>query len=226
MIREATIQPVLGHKTMTHIPTALTIACLVTAGSVLRTANAEDTKRADSDPGADIRSSVGDGLELDAQVQPFKLNFGALQDDSSESPFPADDWRVSFNSWIWLVGIDGDIGVRDLTVDVSADFVDVLDAADSIFAFSGRLEIGKGRWGGFIDGMYEKIGIDDVSGPFGFADVDITFEMSLVDFGVMYRVGEWTPDGEAAGNSRDATVDLYGGARSCAQYESQSMRKQ
>ena len=198
---------------MTYITTALTVACLVTAGSVPRTANADETQPGGSDPGEDVRSSAGDCLELDTQVRPFKLNFGALQDDSTESPLPANDWRVNFNTWIWLIGIDGDIGARGLTVDVSADFGDILDASDSIFAFSGRLEIGKGRWGGFIDGLYANIGVDDVSGPAGFVDVDVTYEISLVDVGLMYRIGEWTPEGEAARNSRDATVDLYGGAR-------------
>jgi len=194
---------------MTNITTALTVACLITAGSVLRTANADETQRGDLDPRADIPSSASEDLDLDTQAEPFELNFGAFQDDSTE----ANGWRVNFNTWIWLAGIDGDVGARGLTVDVSASFGDILDASDSILAFSGRLEVAKGRWGGFIDGMYMNLGVDDVTGPLGFADIDVTFEMILIDFGATYRIGEWTPNGEAARNSRDITLDLYAGGR-------------
>ncbi len=152
-------------------------------------------------------------IDIDAQVEPFKLNLGAFQSDSTESPSPASDWRVNFITWAWLLGIEGDIGVRGLTTDVSANFGDVFDASDSLLAFSGRLEFGKDRWGGFIDGIYAKIGVDDVSGPLGFADIDITNELLLIDFGATYRIGEWTPNGEAARNSRDITLDLYAGGR-------------
>lgn len=169
-----------------------------------------------------VRSTITDfvkritteaATDLKTQIKPFTLNLGAYQSDSTELPSPANDWRVDFNTWAWLMGIEGDIGARGLTTDVSANFGDVLDASDSLLAFSGRLEFGKDRWGGFIDGMYAKIGVDDVSGPLGFADIDITNELLLIDFGATYRIGEWTPSGEAARNSRDITLDLYAGGR-------------
>jgi len=98
MTRGATLSPQLGIKTMTRITTALTAACLITAGSVLRTANADDTQPSDSNPGAAAQSSAHDGLDLDAQLQPFELSFGAFQDDSTGSTSAANDWRVDFNS--------------------------------------------------------------------------------------------------------------------------------
>ena len=176
---------------MTYISTALTATCLILTGTVTRTANADEPQRGDSGPGTDVQSSTHDGHDLHTQPEPFELNFGALQDDSSE----ANGWRVNFNTWIWLAGLEGEVGARGLTVDVSADFGDILDASDSILAFSGRLEIAKGRWGGFIDGMYMNLGVDDVTGPLGFADIDVTFEMILIDFGATYRIGEWAPSG-------------------------------
>ena len=194
---------------MKNITAALTVACLVTAGSVLRTATADETQRGDSDPRPDIQSSARDDLDLDTQTESFKLNFGALQEDSTE----ANGWRVNFNTWVWLAGVDGTVGARGLTTDVSANFGDILDASDSLIAFAGRLEIAKDRWGGFIDGIYMNLGVDDVSGPLGFADIDITYEMILIDFGATYRIGEWTPNGEAARNARDTTLDLYAGGR-------------
>lgn len=122
-------------------------------------------------------------------------------------------WRLDFTTWIWLVGMKGDVGVRGREADVDANFGDILDASDSVFAFSGRLEVGTGRWGAFVDGMYSKLGADDQSGPLGVSDIDVTMEMVLIDFGAMYRLGEWTPSGEAAKNARRTTLDLYAGAR-------------
>ncbi|UCD74786.1 MAG: hypothetical protein JSV91_13480 [Phycisphaerales bacterium] len=198
---------------MTYGTTALTVACVITAGMAGTAANADATPRGVTDPGADAQSSARDGLDLDAPAQPFELNFGAFQDDSTESPSPASDWRVDYNTWIWMLGVDGDIGARDLTTNVSADFGDILDASDSLFAFSGRLEIARNRWGGFIDGTYANIGVDDVSGPVGFTAIDVTVEAVVIDFGATYRIGEWTPSGEAARNARDTTLDLYAGGR-------------
>ena len=198
---------------MTYVRTALTVACLVTTGFVSETAHPDETPPGDSDAGAGIQSSVRDGLELESHFEPFKLNLGTLQTDSPESSLKTDEWRVDFTMWAWLSGITGDVGVRGLTTNVNADIGDVLDASDSILAFSGRLEFGKDRWGIFIDGTYMKIGVDDVSGPLGFAAIDITNEMFLIDFGVTYRLGEWTPNSEAVRNSRDITLDLYAGGR-------------
>ena len=93
---------------MTYIATALTVACLVTAGSSFRTANADETQQGASDPGTVVRSSARDGLDLDTQAEPLELNFGALQDDSSE----ANGWRVDFNTCAWLSGIECDVGDR------------------------------------------------------------------------------------------------------------------
>jgi len=109
--------------------------------------------------------------------------------------------------------MEGTIGAGGLKTDVSADFGDILEASDSICAFSGRLEVGTGAVGGFIEGMYSKLGVDDVSGPAGFADVDIVTEMFLLDFGLSYRLGTWEPSGAAAENAHDLTLDLYAGAR-------------
>lgn len=125
----------------------------------------------------------------------------------------SDAWRFDFTAWIWLMGMEGDVVVGDLTSEVSASFLDTLEASDSLFALSGRLEIGKGKWGGFVDGMYANIGVEDQSGPLGVASIDITFEMILIDFGVMYRLAEWEPTGNGAASSHDASFDLYGGGR-------------
>ncbi len=163
-------------------------------------------------PNPGVDSSAAD-LTAPTERPLFELNLGALPDESGTTAGGDDDWHFDFKTWIWLLGVDGDLGARGLTMDVSADFGDILDASDSLFAFSGRLEIGKGKWGGFIDGMYAKIGVDDVGGPSGSTSIDINYEETLIDFGLTYRIGEWDPAGEAAKNVLNTTLDLYAGAR-------------
>ena len=150
-------------------------------------------------------------------VNPRYFALDLASDDAAPGdalvPPAADGWRTNFVSLIWLIGMDGDVGVGDRTADVSADFGDILDASDSIFAYSGRLEVAKGRWGGFIDGTYAKLGVDDQSGPLGRSEIDITNELAVVDFGLMYRLGQWSPFRAAERNRHDITLDLYAGGR-------------
>lgn len=145
---------------------------------------------------SDVPASLG------AAQQPVVLATGA-----------AKPWRLELSAWMWLTAVEGTQGVRGAEVDVDATFGDILDESDSIFAFSGRLEFGHGRWGGFIDAMYSDIGFDGATGPLGLADIDVTFEQQIVDFGVMYRVGDWEPGGQGAMSVRRVTLDLYAGGR-------------
>ena len=128
--------------------------------------------------------------------------------DNAESPF-----RFELYTWVWVMGLDGTVGARGRTTDVDASFGDILDASDSVFAFSGRMELGYGKFAGYIDGMYADLGVDDVRGPEGLETFDISFEQTILDFGLMYRIVDHKPTGKAAANPRNLTLDLYGGGR-------------
>lgn len=155
--------------------------------------------------------AAGDSMTTDSVT--------SVQPDSSasqaEAPAPpeADAWRSEFISWIWVMGMQGDVGARGRTAHVDANFGDILDASDSVFAFSGRLEVGRGPVAGFLDGIYAKLGAEHQSGPIGATDVEVTNEQAILDFGLMYRVQDVEPEGDAAGNRRNLTLDLYTGAR-------------
>ncbi len=153
---------------------------------------------------ASVRRTVDASL---AEPPESDASSGKLTDGSSPK------WRVDFNTWLWMVGVEGTVGARGRTADVSADFGDILDASDSVVAFSGHLEVGYGRVAGFIDGFYADLGAEDQTGPGGMADVDVAFKQGIVDFGLMYRIGDWEPSGDAANNRRNTTLDLYGGVR-------------
>lgn len=134
----------------------------------------------------------------------------------ASAPVPdaaAKRWRSELTAWIWIMGVDGEVGARGTSADVNASFGDVLEASDSVFAFSGRLEAGYGRLAGFVDGFFADIGVEDQTGPQGVTGIDVGFQQSILDFGLMYRIGDWEPSGQAAANDRNLTLDLYGGAR-------------
>lgn len=94
-------------------------------------------------------------------------------------------------------------------------FIDIIEASDSIFAFAGYVEARKGKWGGFADGSYINLGMDDQSvGPL---KLDITQEIVLLDFGALYRVGKWSladaPGGGPQYADQKWTLDLLAGGR-------------
>jgi len=148
------------------------------------------------------------------QPDPAVWSSGGEAEPSPEvSVAPEDAFRLEFNTWIWVTSIDGTLGKDNVSADVDASFSDILDASDSIMAFSGRLELGYGRIGAYIDAVYQDLGFDDMSGPRGRARVDVELRQTIIDFGLMYRLGEWEPSGEAAKNPRKITLDAYAGGR-------------
>jgi len=138
--------------------------------------------------------------DVDQQVDELK-DLDAAAADSA--------FRAELDLWIWLFGITGDVGVRGTKTHVDASLQDIAENSDSIMAFSGRLEIGYDRFTGFVDGTYANIGVENASGPAGLGKIDITNEVGIVDFGLMYRVLEWP--GEE--NGAKGSLDAYAGGR-------------
>ncbi len=147
--------------------------------------------------------------EGDAQVDPLKAD--SLTVDSLKEA-ELDAWRAELMLLCWFPGLEGTVGVRGRTATASASFADIIDSSDSLFGIAGRLEIGRGRWGAFVEGLYNRVTDENASGPLGHADVDITFQETLVDCGLMYRL--LGPEGKAEFSEPTETVlDLYAGAR-------------
>lgn len=151
------------------------------------------------------------------------LALPAVAQDAPEIPAPSkqqgaplsledQQWRFRSIGWLWAMGLEGTLGARGASVSVDASFADVLDATDSLIGIAGRLEIGKGRWGGFIDGLYNRLGVEDATGPLGLAEVDVTMEQAIIDFGVLFRLTEMEIEA-LDGTSGRLSLDLYAGGR-------------
>lgn len=140
------------------------------------------------------------------QTMERSLALGAANDESA--------WRVEFDAWLWTMGMDGTVGVKGLEIDVNSSFTDVLEASDSLIGLMGRIEIGIGKWSVFVDGIYARIGVEDIAGPLaGIIQLDVVNRLSLVDFGLMYRVWEGEATVERATGPVGMSLDAYVGGR-------------
>ncbi len=106
----------------------------------------------------------------------------------SFSPRPAEaswDWGAGF--YLWALGMDGTLTVRDNPADVDISFSDIWDNLD--MALSAHVE-GKpadGRFGFFFDLYYADLG-KELAAPPG----DFSMEMAFVEFAGTFALGENT----------------------------------
>ncbi|MCC6660426.1 MAG: hypothetical protein IT437_06025 [Phycisphaerales bacterium] len=120
--------------------------------------------------------------------------------------------RLELTGRAWLMGVSGDVEARGAKATMDASAMDFMDEKGSMMAFSGRLEAGRGKWGAFLDGTIAQLGAEDQSGPVG-GDIGVDFTMGILEFGAMYRLGEWVTEGRESGVERSMTFDLYAGGR-------------
>lgn len=126
---------------------------------------------------------------------------------------PEDKWRFEIAPYIWAPGLSGDTGVRDRTVSVDADFAQVIHDSDSIIGLMLHTEAGRGRWSGFVDVTYAKIGVEDTPLPaFPGFSVDTTSSTLWLEAGGAYRFIDGQPLG-ASDSKFKVSVDGLLGAR-------------
>lgn len=114
---------------------------------------------------------------------------------------PVDDWKVTASAYGWLAGLKGTTGVKGFTSEVDVPFGKILSHLD--MTASMNIEAQKGRWGGWIDGMYLKVSAGgDTPDPL-FDVVNVAMTQVAAEAAVFYRVWEG-PHG---------SLDLYAGAR-------------
>jgi hypothetical protein len=123
------------------------------------------------------------------------------QDESAASG----GWKFIVTPYFWVAGMDGDTTVRGVESSMDLSFSDILENLD--FGVMAHLEASKGKWGLFLDPTYAKLSADGDAGPF---DADVEIEMTLVEFGVLYRLLEQPVGSE---DTRALSLDLLGGAR-------------
>jgi hypothetical protein len=109
-------------------------------------------------------------------------------------------WQFTAAAYLWAPGINGTVGIGNLSVDVDANFSDILENLD--MAFMGIAEARYDRFGLLGDLMYTKLSTDG-EGPLGVLTADVTSELIVGTLMAEYRVVD-------AGKS---SLDVMAGAR-------------
>ncbi|MDO9713689.1 hypothetical protein [Paracraurococcus lichenis] len=133
--------------------------------------------------------------------------FGALPRPAAAQSVPG-GWTFSLESYGWLTAMTGTAGAGSVRVPVDNSFIDTLKQADSVLAFSGHAEARRGPIAVFLDGMWSRLGVDDVSaGP---ARVDVTSTFALAELGGAYEVLD---RGFYSGRERGWSLEALAGGR-------------
>ncbi|PIU49474.1 MAG: hypothetical protein COS92_06445 [Desulfobacterales bacterium CG07_land_8_20_14_0_80_52_14] len=124
---------------------------------------------------------------------------------AQQSASDSDPWSFSIAPYLWMSGIDGDITVKGQRASMDAGFDDVW----SDFEFGGNLniEIGKGRWGAFIDPTYSEITMEETTAA---GTTNTEASIRILEFGGFYRV-VGPPTG--MGSEPAFRMDILGGGR-------------
>ncbi len=126
----------------------------------------------------------------------------------------ADAWQFSITPYIWATALDGNLALHGNAAKVDASFIDILQGTDSIIGLEGHLEVRKGNWGAYFDGLYTRLGVDDAPTPR--ATIDVVNEMAILEAAAFYRFGPWpleiSPDATRTGTP-SLSIEPYAGAR-------------
>ena len=146
-------------------------------------------------------------------------------------PASQDEWQVTFTPYAWVPSVDLDISFPDIRIGnrtIGGDFSVNQPWWETLSKFSNdfyvltldaRLEVWKGRWGGFIDGYWifgkstvngsdSRLVIRDRVNITTLSSVTSRFDTGQVNFGPQFKLG-------TAPLNPTSSVDfiLYGGGR-------------
>jgi hypothetical protein len=127
-----------------------------------------------------------------------------------------DGWHLDFTGYVWMPSFHGSTGVRGIDIPVSASFGDILRNSDSLVGLEGRLALRNGPFGVYVDGLWNRVGLDTVTGPFGLASIQPTATLTYVEGALFYQFLDVAPD--RSPDSQDfwgagIKSDVYAGAR-------------
>src|SRR5262245_41623908 len=113
-------------------------------------------------------------------------------------------WHVTLTPYAWAPGLDGDVTVRGGDASLDASFIDIIENTDVAVGLAGHLEVTRGPFGVFGDGVYLKTKVEDA----GRTGLDVTTRMWFLEFGAQYRLLDTRTD-----RVPGVTFELYGGGR-------------
>ncbi|MEW6143569.1 MAG: hypothetical protein AB1598_00980 [Thermodesulfobacteriota bacterium] len=135
--------------------------------------------------------------------------------DTTYIEAPSKEWHFSIIPYLWMMGINGKVGVKGRTANVDVSFSQIFENLD--FAAEVHMEAWRERFGFFIDATYSKIALTKNVSLRQDRTLNIknVSQFFLGEFGGFYRVGTW-PIGTVSSESKtktSITFDLLGGGR-------------
>ncbi len=122
----------------------------------------------------------------------------------------ADDakrFELTLIPYVWLPGIEGDIGAGPVTTSPDVCFTEIANEATCLFGVFGRVEGWYDRIGFYVDGGYTTIKFQDKN-ILG-ATIDVDTDLGVVDFGLLLKVAEW----KSGDKDSRLELDAYVGGR-------------
>ncbi len=122
---------------------------------------------------------------------------------AAQSPAPTvDDWSFTVTPYLWAIGLEGDVRIANTSAEFEADFSDLLEQLN--FALMVRTEAWKGSVGFYLDPVYAEVEAESAGG----VSADLTTELLIADFGMLYRALDSRSD-----EGRARILDLSFGGR-------------
>ena len=135
-----------------------------------------------------------------AQAQPARVEPLKVEPEKS-----SDDWEFEITPYLWMLALDSRLTLRNRTVDADASFSDIVDHLN--YGGAGRIEVHKGKYGLFFDGLYLDLEGDAQR---RIIRAEGTARLGVADFGGMYRLWELERKGSA---QPWTSFELLGGGR-------------
>jgi hypothetical protein len=148
----------------------------------------------------------------------------AQQSGATSAVGGEESWHFRIAPYGWLTAFHGEAeGKQGRKADIDVDLDDTIDLIDEIeFAFMGRVEIEKGRWGFLFDGAYMKLEdsadfLKEINVPIVVPQpitiqgrVEVTSEMSIIQAAISYDVYR---SRVAVGKRPELIIEAMAGAR-------------
>ena len=180
---------------------------ITVAQAVIDSTEVEESEQEGSETEVDIEAQEYDSLLLEAAKYAEKENGAASS---------AKDWKVFIALYLWMSGLNGDLGIGNNTADLDVSFGDIWENFD--IGAQLHFEFWWKKWILFIDPSYVKLSTNNSqTNESGSVRAKSEVKQFYLEFAGGYRVAE-IPLSSSPKNTNGHTwpqlnVDLYGGGR-------------
>jgi hypothetical protein len=146
----------------------------------------------------------------------------------AEPVAPPSQWQFGFTPYGWMLNVNGNATARGHTVDINANFFQIIEKSDSLMALMGYFEARKGPLALFTDVVWADLGFpghfEAQRNPIANLNVTVKanaqlgYQSTIIQSGVAYEIAKWPGGGSSysggtAGPTPYTALDVLGGAR-------------